>query len=63
MMILEWRKMMGGDFNLAWEILYPLIMCGFVVGFVLAIIFGAIKVGWKFAPWIFIGSFLVWFLS
>ena len=54
---------MGGDFNLAWEILYPLIMCGFVVGFVLAIIFGAIKVGWKFAPWIFIGSFLVWFLS
>jgi len=44
----------------AWQVAEPLILGGFTVGIVLAIIFGAIKIGWRFAPYIFIGAMLVW---
>lgn len=54
---------MGGDFGLAWEALWPLITMGFTIGVVLAVIFGAIKIGWNFAPYIFIGALLVWFFG
>ena len=54
---------MGGDFQVAWEALLPLIMAGFTVGVVLAIIVGAIRVGWKLAPWIIVAAGLVWFFS
>ena len=54
---------MGGDFGLAWDVLVPLIMLGFTIGIVLAVVFGAIKIGWQFAPWIFLGALLVWFFS
>ena len=56
---------MGGDLSLAWEALVPLIAVGFTIGVVLAVIFGAIKIGWNFAPYIFgwAGQFLVLLLS
>ena len=54
---------MGGDLQLAWDVLQPLIILGFTIGVVLAVVFGAIKIGWQFAPWIFIGALLVWFLT
>ena len=54
---------MGGDLTLAWDILLPLIMFGVTVGVTFAVVFGFIKVGWKFAPYIVIASFLVWFFS
>lgn len=54
---------MGGDFALAWDWLVPLITVGFTVGVVLAVIFGAIRIGWKLAPWIVIGAAAVWFFS
>jgi hypothetical protein len=55
--------MIGGDFGLAWDVLVPLITLGFTIGVVLAIVFGAIKIGWQFAPWLFIGALLVWFFG
>ena len=54
---------MGGDFGLAWDVLVPLIVLGFTIGVVFAVLVGAIKIGWQYAPWIFAGALLVWFLS
>ena len=54
---------MGGDFQLAWDALQPLIMLGVTVGVSLAVIFGFIKIGFKLAPYIVVGALLVWFLS
>lgn len=54
---------MGGDFTLAWYALEPLIMMGFTIGVVLAVVFGAIRIGWSLAPWIVIGALLVWFFG
>jgi len=54
---------MGGDFQLAWDALLPLIMLGVTLGVTLAVVFGFIKVGFRFAPYIVIGALLVWFLS
>ena len=52
--------MIGGDLGLAWDLLVPLITLGFTIGVVLAIVFGSIKIGWQFAPWLFVGAALVW---
>jgi prepilin signal peptidase PulO-like enzyme (type II secretory pathway) len=54
---------MGGDLTLAWDYLLPLIMLGVTVGVTFAVIFGFIKVGFKFAPYIVIAALLVWFFS
>ena len=40
-----------------------LIITGIKVGVDLAVIAGYIKLGWIFAPWIVLASFLIWFLS
>ena len=54
---------MGGDVQLAWDVIQPLIILGFTIGVVLAIVVGAAKIGWKLAPWIFIGAGLLWFFG
>ena len=54
---------MGGDFQAAWEVLVFLLSVGFVLGVILAVIFGAIRIGWKLAPFVFVGALLVWFLG
>lgn len=54
---------MGGDFGLAWDFLVPLIVMGLTIGVTLSVIFGFVKIGWKFAPYIVAGAFLVWFFS
>jgi hypothetical protein len=54
---------MGGDIGLMLDALYPLIVAGITIGVVAAVIFGAIKVGWQFAPWIVGLALLVWFLG
>jgi len=54
---------MGADFELAWAALQPLIILGFTIGVVLAVVFGAIKIGWQLAPWIFVAAMLVWFFG
>jgi len=54
---------MGGDVGLAWDVLQPLILLGVTIGVVLAVVFGFIKIGFQYAPWIAIAAFLVWFLS
>ena len=54
---------MGGSFDLAWFTLEQLIILGVTIGIVLAVIGGAIRIGWQFAPWIFIGALLVWFFG
>jgi len=51
---------MGGDLSLAWDVLQPLLVFGFTFGVVLAVVAGAIKLGWQLAPWIFVGAALVW---
>lgn len=54
---------MGGDFQLAWDMLQPLILLGVTIGVVLAVVFGFIKLGFQYAPWIAAVAFLVWFLT
>ena len=54
---------MGGDLNMAWEALQPLIVAGFTIGVVLAVLVGAIRVGWALAPWILIGAGLILFFG
>ena len=51
---------MGGDLSLAWDVLQPLLVMGFTIGVVFAVVAGAIKLGWQLAPWIFVGATLVW---
>lgn len=54
---------MSGDIQLAWDALQPLIVLGFTIGVVLAVIGGAIRMGWKFAPYIVLFALLVWFFG
>lgn len=54
---------MGGDLYYAWDILTPLIMLGVTIGVTISVIFGFIRLGWKFAPYIVIAALLVWFFS
>lgn len=54
---------MGGDVQLAWDALYPLIVLGFSIGITFAILAGSIRIGWKLAPYIFIGAALIWFFG
>ena len=54
---------MNGDFYAAWDILSVLIVSGLLIGVVLAVIAGAIRIGWQLAPWIFVGALLLWFFQ
>jgi hypothetical protein len=54
---------MQGDIQAAWDILQVLIIAGFTIGVVFAVIFAAIKIGWKLAPWVFVGAALLWFFG
>jgi len=54
---------MNGDIQAAWDILQVLIIAGFTIGVVLAVVGGAIKIGWKFAPWIVLGAGIIWFFG
>ena len=52
---------MGGEFELAtFEILA---FIGVMIGLVLAIVFGFIKLGLQYAPWIAVIALLVWFFQ
>lgn len=51
------------QWDIFWATLEPLIILGITVGVVLAVMFGAVRIGWKFAPWIVLGAMLVWFFS
>lgn len=51
------------QFDAFWTMLQGLMILGIIIGIVFAIVFGSIKLGWKFAPWIVGASMLVWFLS
>ena len=46
-----------------WSVLQPLIILGITAGVVLAVIFGSIRIGWKFAPWIVVLGLLILFLN
>jgi len=52
--------MMGGDFAMAWDALTVLLVTGFTIGIVIAVVVGAIRIGWQLAPWIFGAAFLIW---
>jgi len=54
---------MNGDLYAAWDVLSVLIVMGFTIGVVLAIIVGAIRIGWQLAPWLFVGALLIWFFG
>lgn len=51
------------QFDAFWTMLQGLMILGITIGIVFAVVFGSIKLGWKFAPWIVGVSMLVWFLS
>ena len=46
-----------------WDVMSVLIVLGLMIGIVLAVTIGAIRIGWNLAPWIAIGASIVWFLS
>ena len=54
---------MNGDIGLAWDMLQYLVIIGFTIGVVFAVMFGAIRIGWQYAPYIFIGALLLWFFG
>ena len=54
---------MGGDLQLAWDVLLPLIMLGVTIGVTLSVVFGFAKIGLKFAPYIVVGALLIWFFN
>lgn len=54
---------MNGDIQLAWELLQPLILMGFTIGVVIAVVIGAARIGWQLAPWIFLGAAMLWFFG
>lgn len=54
---------MNGDIQVAWDVLQVLIVMGFTIGIVLAVVVGAIKIGWQLAPYIFIAAALLWFFG
>ena len=51
------------EWQLAWDILYPLILLGFIIGIVFMVITGAVRLGWMLAPYVFIGALLLWFFN
>ena len=46
-----------------WSVLQPLIIMGITAGVVLAVVFGSIRIGWKFAPWIVALGLLILFIN
>lgn len=46
-----------------WAVLQPLIIMGITAGVVLAVVFGSIRIGWKFAPWIVVLGLLILFIN
>ena len=44
------------------ELLWALLSLGFTIAMVALVITAAIKLGWKFAGWIFIIAFVAWML-
>ena len=54
---------MGGDFGLAWDAIQGLVVLGVTIGIVLAVVSGAFKIGWKFAPWICAVALAIWFFA
>ncbi len=54
---------MGGEFELAWSTFEILAFLGVTIGLVLAIVFGFIKLGLQYAPYIAIIALIVWFFS
>lgn len=54
---------MGGDFGLAWDAIQGLVIVGVSTGIVLAVVSGAFKIGWKFAPWICAVALAIWFFA
>jgi hypothetical protein len=46
-----------------WDVLTSLIIMGFTIGVVLMVASSALRLGWMLAPYIFIGAFIVWFMS
>jgi len=55
--------MMGGDLTAAWDLLSVLIVTGFMIGIVFAVVVGAVRIGWQLAPYILIGAALLWFFG
>jgi hypothetical protein len=51
---------MGGEFDLAWSAFEMLAFIGVTIGLVCAVVFGFIKLGFQYAPWIVGAAMLVW---
>lgn len=46
-----------------WDALQYLIILGVMIGAVVMVVTSALRLGWMLAPYIFIGAFIVWFVS
>lgn len=43
-----------------WDIISVLAVVGLMLGIVFAVLIGAIRIGWRLAPWIVTAAFIIW---
>ena len=43
-----------------WDIISLLAVVGLMIGIVFAVLIASIRIGWRLAPWIVAGAFIIW---
>ena len=51
------------ELEIMWNIMLPLIVIGLCLGILFSFVAGSIKLGWKFAPYIIVFGFIVWWFN
>lgn len=46
-----------------WDVFTSLIILGFTIGVVVMVMSSAIRIGWNYAAWIFVGAWVLWMLN
>ncbi len=54
---------MDGNLELAWDVLQVLLVIGFMLGVIAAVVGGAFKIGSQFAWVVVLVAAIVWFIS
>ena len=60
---LQRRCLMDGNFEFAWDVLQVLLVIGFMLGVIAAVVGGAFKIGSQFAWVVVVIAAIVWFMS
>jgi|DEB0MinimDraft_10_1074344.scaffolds.fasta_scaffold191043_2 hypothetical protein len=54
---------MGGDLQLALDVISILAVLGVSIGIFLSIVFGFIKFGFQYSLWIVLASLVIWYIT